>query len=186
MARDPVCGMMVDEASGLRAERAGQTYYFCCEHCRQKFLETPNSEHCCPMLTAGWRQNRRQPRSIFVPCVPAPDRTGRAIVQSAVWRWSGILHGRARQNHLHLSDAPGYRARPSRRLPQVAGMALEPKMVSAEPEDDAGTRALARKFWIGLVLTIPVLFLAMGQWIPGALQWNTGFPNRFPDGWNFC
>ncbi|MGH7994128.1 MAG: heavy metal translocating P-type ATPase, partial [Limisphaerales bacterium] len=47
------------------------------------------------------------------------------------------------------------------------GMPLEPKTVSAEPEDDGETRALARKFWIGLALTVPVLFLAMSQWIPG-------------------
>ena len=53
------------------------------------------------------------------------------------------------------------------------GMPLEPKTVSAEPEDDGETRALARKFWIGLALTIPVLFLAMGEWIPGVRieQW---------------
>jgi len=41
MAKDPICGMMVDEATSLRAERDGQTYYFCCEHCRQKFLAPP-------------------------------------------------------------------------------------------------------------------------------------------------
>ena len=39
MATDPVCGMTVDETSALRTERDGRTYYFCCEHCRQKFLE---------------------------------------------------------------------------------------------------------------------------------------------------
>ena len=59
------------------------------------------------------------------------------------------------------------------------GMPLEPKTVSPEPEDDNETRALARKFWIGLALTIPVLFLAMGQeisglrmeqWIPQAIS----------------
>lgn len=38
MAKDPICGMTVDEATSLRADRDGQTYYFCCEHCRQKFL----------------------------------------------------------------------------------------------------------------------------------------------------
>jgi Cu+-exporting ATPase len=41
MAVDPICGMTVDEASVLRAERHGQTYYFCSDHCRQKFLSTP-------------------------------------------------------------------------------------------------------------------------------------------------
>ena len=41
MAIDPICGMTVDEASALRAERDGQTFYFCSNHCRQKFLSTP-------------------------------------------------------------------------------------------------------------------------------------------------
>ncbi|MCK6558237.1 heavy metal translocating P-type ATPase [bacterium] len=41
MAIDPICGMTVDETTNLRAERDGQTYYFCCEHCRQKFLAPP-------------------------------------------------------------------------------------------------------------------------------------------------
>ncbi len=43
MARDPICGMTVGEANALRAERDGQTYYFCCEHCRQKFVSPPVS-----------------------------------------------------------------------------------------------------------------------------------------------
>ena len=41
MAIDPICGMTVDEASALRAERDGQTLYFCGDRCRQKFLSTP-------------------------------------------------------------------------------------------------------------------------------------------------
>jgi len=28
MAKDPICGMTVDEARALRAERDGQTFYF--------------------------------------------------------------------------------------------------------------------------------------------------------------
>ncbi len=41
MAKDPICGMTVDESKSLRAERDGQTFYFCSEHCRQKFLAQP-------------------------------------------------------------------------------------------------------------------------------------------------
>ena len=37
MKKDPVCGMMVDEFSALSAKRAEETFYFCSEHCRQKF-----------------------------------------------------------------------------------------------------------------------------------------------------
>jgi len=41
MATDPICGMMVDEATALHAERDGQTFYFCSEHCRKAFLSAP-------------------------------------------------------------------------------------------------------------------------------------------------
>jgi Cu+-exporting ATPase len=40
MTKDPICGMPVNEATALRAERDGQTFYFCSDHCRQKFLST--------------------------------------------------------------------------------------------------------------------------------------------------
>ena len=39
MAKDPVCGMLVDEASAtLKAEVRGTTYYFCSESCMREFL----------------------------------------------------------------------------------------------------------------------------------------------------
>jgi len=41
MATDPICGMMVDEATARHAERDGQTFYFCSEHCRKAFLSAP-------------------------------------------------------------------------------------------------------------------------------------------------
>jgi Cu+-exporting ATPase len=41
MARDPIRGMNVDKVTALHAERDGKTFYFCGEHCRQKFLATP-------------------------------------------------------------------------------------------------------------------------------------------------
>ena len=40
MAIDPICGMTVSETSSLRAAREGQTFFFCSDHCRQKFLST--------------------------------------------------------------------------------------------------------------------------------------------------
>ena len=60
MVIDPICGMTVDQAAALRAERDGQTFYFCSDHCRQKFLVTPatarreekpqsNAIYTCPM-----------------------------------------------------------------------------------------------------------------------------------------
>lgn len=38
--KDPICGMIVDKATALHAERDGKTFYFCSDHCQQKFLST--------------------------------------------------------------------------------------------------------------------------------------------------
>lgn len=52
--KDPICGMTVDGATALHAERDGKTFYFCGESCRQKFLSKPSggdekgkSGSCC-------------------------------------------------------------------------------------------------------------------------------------------
>lgn len=42
MARDPVCGMEVDEATApASTEHKGQTYYFCARACKEFFEEEP-------------------------------------------------------------------------------------------------------------------------------------------------
>jgi P-type Cu+ transporter len=48
------------------------------------------------------------------------------------------------------------------------GMPLEPMTpVSGDEHAEEEIRSLSRKFWIALILTVPVLFLAMGGMIPG-------------------
>ena len=39
--KDPICGMTVDTATAIHAERDGKTFYFCSGHCREKFLSEP-------------------------------------------------------------------------------------------------------------------------------------------------
>ena len=43
LAKDPICGMVVDKATALRSERAARTYYFCSVGCQRTF-ESPESE----------------------------------------------------------------------------------------------------------------------------------------------
>ncbi|WP_375738667.1 heavy metal translocating P-type ATPase [Pseudomonas boanensis] len=43
LAKDPVCGMMVDKATALSRERGGRTYYFCSDSCVRIF-ESPERE----------------------------------------------------------------------------------------------------------------------------------------------
>ena len=68
-----------------------------------------------------------------------------------------------------LSDRPG-------ECPKC-GMTLEPKTIGDGEHEHGETRSLSRKFWIALVLTIPVLFLAMGHAIPG-LDIDSVVPKR--------
>jgi Cu+-exporting ATPase len=44
----------------------------------------------------------------------------------------------------------------------ICGMALEPELVSAEGAPNAELAEMTRRFWVGLVLTLPVLALEMG------------------------
>src|SRR5262249_15850147 len=50
----------------------------------------------------------------------------------------------------------------------ICGMTLGPKTIGAgDEEEQREIKSLSRKFWIALVLTIPVLITAMGPAIPG-------------------
>ena len=50
----------------------------------------------------------------------------------------------------------------------ICGMSLEPMTIGVgDEEEQHEVKALARKFWIALLLSIPVLIIAMGHAIPG-------------------
>ena len=82
MATDPICGMTVDEATARSAEKDGQTFYFCSDHCRQKLL-------------AGGPSNAKQPdaptarthyhhRDSLPPAPSSPSQAGRRPAPAAV------------------------------------------------------------------------------------------------------
>jgi len=47
-------------------------------------------------------------------------------------------------------------------------MALEPRTVTGDEEENPELIDMTRRFWVGLVLTIPVFVMAMGEMLPGA------------------
>jgi len=57
------------------------------------------------------------------------------------------------------------------------GMHLEPKTALAGEDDNKEARMLSRKFWVGLILALPVFFLALGEMIP-ALNLRTFIPSN--------
>src|SRR5205807_8779470 len=58
-----------------------------------------------------------------------------------------------------VSDHPGSCPR--------CGMALEPATVSAEEGPNPELADMSRRFWVGLVLALPVFVLAMADMLPG-------------------
>jgi YHS domain-containing protein len=41
MAKDPVCGMTVDEKKAITSTHGGKTYYCCCANCKAAFDKDP-------------------------------------------------------------------------------------------------------------------------------------------------
>ena len=38
MAKDPICGMEVEESKAIKLEKNSETYFFCSKSCQDKFL----------------------------------------------------------------------------------------------------------------------------------------------------
>jgi len=60
----------------------------------------------------------------------------------------------------------------------ICGMALEPRELSAEAEENPELRDMQRRFVVSAALTLPALVLAMGEMIPG---WPLA--HDFPSAW---
>lgn len=162
MAIDPICGMTVDEAVGLSAERDGKMYYFCSDHCRQKFLAAapstpakhanphavhaavaPEAKYACPMHPEVTNNQPGDCPKCGMALEPIRPRSAKAAVI-----YTCPMHPEVEQ------DRPGT-------CPKC-GMALEPKSFSPNTEDDDGElHDMTRRFWGAVGLTIPVALLAM-------------------------
>jgi Cu+-exporting ATPase len=139
MAIDPICGMTVDERSALSAERDGKTHYFCSEHCRKKFVEGSARSHAPRGNAIDGRSRGEIAEGENVPTQSVGTR-----VQPV---YTCPMHPEVEQ------DRPGP-------CPKC-GMALEPKTITADREDDGELRSMTRRFWASVVLGVPVLLLAM-------------------------
>ena len=49
----------------------------------------------------------------------------------------------------------------------ICGMALEPRTITAETEENPELRDMTRRFWICVVLTVPILALMIAEMLPG-------------------
>jgi Cu+-exporting ATPase len=169
-ALDPVCGMTVNgqTAAGL-IEHEGATYFFCSPHCLETFRKDPGRFVKSPALEAG-----PHPKSIAIAkneytCPMHPeirqDRPGSCPKCGMSLEPSGVTSPTTKTKYtcpMHpeiVQDGPGF-------CP-ICGMALEPRTVGVQEERNEELEHMTRRFRIGVILTTPLLLLAMSDLIPG-------------------
>src|SRR5580698_6094832 len=144
LAKDPVCGMSVDPTTAKhKAEHAGEIFYFCCAGCRGKFVAEPARYLAEPAPSSAGMHGHVHHASAASPQKPAPA--------GAIYTCP--MHPEIRQDH------PG--ACP------ICGMALEPEIATEAIGPSAELIDMTRRFWIALVLSVPVFALEMGGHLAG-------------------
>jgi P-type Cu+ transporter len=173
VTRDVVCGMDVDpEKSPHHLEYEGKDYHFCSSSCLTKFKADPGrfiGEKRTPVAKAAQVTEKSvltesKPGRIYT-CPMHPEveqegpgecpKCGMALeprepeVRSSLVQYTCPMHPEVVRNE------PG-------NCPKC-GMALEPMTVTAEEEEDPELKDMTRRFWVGAVLTFPLLVVAMGH-----------------------
>ncbi len=165
-ALDPVCGMTVDPAAAAgSAEYEGQRYYFCSQHCLDKFRaapqrymgggSTPQSQPPTPsgaVYTCPMDPEVRQDHPGHCP------KCGMALEPAAVAPTTKVEYTCPMHPQI-VRDQPG--------SCPICGMALEPRTVTVEESPNPELVDMSRRFWVGLVLSVPVFLLAMADMLPG-------------------
>jgi Cu+-exporting ATPase len=176
LERDPVCGMNVDPATAKQVHaHGGKNYYFCCAGCRQKFETNPQSYLNKPasgLVTLGMPAPK-------IP--PAHSAATAASATAYVCPMCPEVHeakpgacpscGMALEPDVPLSTTRTEYTCPMH--PQIVrtepghcpicGMALEPRTLTAAQEENPELRDMTKRFWVGVILTAPLLVFAMGS-----------------------
>ena len=186
LAVDPICGMKVNPATAKHTyEHEGKKYYFCCGGCLEKFKSDPAKYLTKPQSglvslgmankgpTADKRSLEPETRGLpkpaggtlyVCPMCPEVRETKPAPCPSC---------GMALEPENPLSVTRTEYTCPMhpeivRSEPgscPICGMALEPRTVSIAQEENPELRDMTVRFWIGVILTSPLLAIAMGSMI---------------------
>ncbi|MGC2185540.1 MAG: heavy metal translocating P-type ATPase [Terriglobales bacterium] len=193
--KDPVCGMNVEPSTAKhKLDHAGKTYYFCCAHCLEKFRARPE-DYLAPRPAPGTGMQMVSigpaPTTKVAPkSTPAPSATVGAYVCPMCPEVRSAKPGACPRCGMSLEPEMPVAAtrveytcpmhpeivRPGPGSCPICGMALEPRTVTAQEEDNPELRDMTRRFWISLVLTSPLLLIAMSHMLPG-------LPRLLPEGW---
>jgi Cu+-exporting ATPase len=193
---DPVCGMTVDPATAAgKFDYEGDTYYFCCSNCQRKFSAAPQSYlNRTPQPAAPGLEDRPMvqlggvSRSLPVMSQSRPQTEARAVREDAEYTCpmdpEVIQNGPGACPKCGMALEPVTPSYPATKTEYVCpmhpeivrdqpgscpicGMALEPRVVTLEEEENPELTDMKRRFLVSVALTLPVLFLAMSEMIPG-------------------
>jgi Cu+-exporting ATPase len=178
--KDPVCGMNVDPATAKhRLDHAGESYYFCCGHCVQKFKTNPEkylaqsrpslvtfaSPAILPAAGAATASTPTQGGYVCSMCPevhaskPGPCPSCGMALERATPLDATRTEYTCPMHPEIIRPGPG--------SCPICGMALEPRTVTATEEENHELRDMTRRFWISLALTAPLLAVAMADMLPG-------------------
>src|SRR6266851_3829032 len=165
---DPVCGMRVDPLTAEHSYRLDDTVYYFCSSSCRTKFVSNSAKYLD-------RSHQRVHEQATQPRATRPADGERL--------WTCPMHPQIVQHE--PGDCP------------ICGMALEP-MIPTAGEDNPELKLMTQRFWVGAVLSLPLLVLAMphifpgtslGQWLPTRgtiwLQFLLATPVVLWGGWPF-
>ena len=193
MERDPVCGMQVDPASArARTEHGGRTYFFCCAGCAREFEAAPEQYLEPRLAPSGAMLTGISPAAApvrkTVPIHPSAAASLSPKPALAVADYVCPMDPEVRQSKPGACPKCGMAlepmvpaaasakteyvcpmhpeiVRPEPASCPICGMALEPRVTSSEREQNPELARMTLRFWISVVLTVPILLAAMGAYL---------------------
>src|ERR1700730_5500787 len=155
--KDPVCGMNVEPSTaGHRLDHAGNTYYFCCGPCLEKFRAHPQTYLVPRPAAAAGLQIVNIPaaanataKNALAPALPISASAGAYVCPMCPEVRSAKPDGCPRCGRALEPELPGATTRSEYTCPMhpeivrpgpghcpICGMALEPRTVTAQEEEN--------------------------------------------------
>ena len=184
-AKDPVCGMSVDPVTAKHhAEHAGKTYYFCCPSCAEKFTAEPEKYLKAPPATllhidpaASKPATSPSAGNYVCPMCPEVTKSKPGPCPSCGMALEPEMPVALNRIEYTCPMHPEI-VRPGPGACPICGMALEPRTATARVEENPELHDMTRRFWISVLLTAPLLAIAMGDMLPGM-----PVQHALPSGW---
>jgi len=167
--KDPVCGMTIeDKDAAATSSFKGTMYHFCSSSCKDKFDKDPGSygreikpaeAERRPLIKPARPSGEMKHAVSSCPTCSKPLIPDEPHVHSDKNEYTCPMHPEV------VRDAPG--------SCPICGMALEPKTITADEQENPELSDMTRRFTISAVLSVPLIYLAMGGMVPAIA------PDRF-------